>query len=252
MARLLERITRRGNSSEEAQQIISQFTGQTEKLRVELEGTPAWFLASPLLRSGAVVITTPRTHQKLIVSGNWIRIRVSEKERKDLRLEISAAKHGGSAHMALTPDQIAVLCKLPGAAVVPSLRKADRISTGQYRDLLLRVSSPSGMYPVVNLSKNGVKIRLADEKQKELFPLGHYLRRGAIRLGKKAAVSLLDIIPRCHYEDAVGLEMVVDPKGSSRRVLDMFLEHVEQKELQAMATAAPAQKPAPAEDAAPA
>jgi len=154
--------------------------------------------------------------------------------------------------MSLTPDQIAVLCKLPGAEVVSSLRNADRISTGQYRDLLFRVSSPAGTYPVINLSKTGAKIKVVGEKGLQRFPLGHYLQQGAIQLGKKAVVSLLDMIPRSHYEDAVGLEIVVNPQGSSRKILEMFLDHVEQRELKALAEESAPSEPAATGDSAPA
>jgi hypothetical protein len=246
MVSILERIRRRGGGGDEAQQVLSQFTEKTEPLRVEIEATPFWFYASPLLRSGAVVISMPQHLQPAVSSGNWMRIRVSDEERKDLRLQISSAKHGGSAHMALTPDQIAVLCKLPGAAIVPSKRSADRMNTSNYHDLILDVSSPPGSYPIVNLSKGGVKIRLADEAQKERFPLGKYMEKGAIRLGKKARVPVLDMVPRCHYEDGVGLELVINPQGNARRILDMFLDHVQHKERE-LQTAAAAPTPAAAE-----
>ena len=246
MASILERIKRRGNSAAEARQIISQFTGQMEPPRIEIEGTNFWFRASPQLRSGAVVIATPSELQKHIKAGNWMRIRVSEEQRKDLRLEISSARHGGSANMALATGKITVLCKLPGAALQHSMRGADRLNTGNYRDLVLDISSPAGSCPVINLSKTGAKVRLAKEKLKEHFPLGKYLQNGAARLGEKAKVSLLDIIPRCHYEDAVGLEMIVNPQGNSRKILEMFLEHVQRKELDLLAArneTAPAGQP---------
>ncbi len=233
MAGFLDRIKRRGTGNDEAQQVISQFAEPTEPARVEIEGTPSWFYTTPLLRSGAVVLSMPQTLQKSVATDGWMRIRISEEQRKDLRLQVSSAKHGGAAHMALNPDQIAVLCKLSGAAIVSSLRSADRIGTSNYRDLTLEVRSPSGSYRVLNLSKNGAKIGVPEEVRETRFPLGTFLERGALRLGKKAAVSLLDIIPRCHYDGAVGLEVVIDPKGSSLKILEMFLDHIANKEQEA-------------------
>lgn len=237
MASILERIRGRRDTGDEAQQVISQFAQQKEPLRVEIETTPFWFYSAPLLRSGAIVISMPQKFQPAVETDKWLRVRVSDAERKDLRLQISSAKHGGTGHMALSPDQVAVLCKLRGATIEPSKRSADRVNTSNYQDLFLDVTSPSGSFRIVNLSKSGVKIRLSDDKQKEAFPLGKYIQKGAIRLGSKARVSVQDMVPRCLYEDGVGLEVVVNPQGNARKILEMFLDHVQGRERQSLTAA---------------
>ncbi len=230
MAKFLERFTKRGGEAEDANAMISSFNEDRTKKRVEIENTPYFFYATPTLRSGAVVITTPERFQKRVSEGQWLRIRMPDSERKDVRLQITSARHGGTGDMATTPDHFALLCKIPGASVEATKRGADRYGTAQFKDLLLDLSAPAaGSYPIIDVSANGVKIHVSDPEEIKRFVIGQYLSKGKIRLGSKAQVDLLDIIPRSHFKNAVGMEMVVNPQGSSRKILEMFLGSLEHK-----------------------
>ena len=233
MAKFFNRLGGGDQNGDTAQKAISALAESREQLRVEIEGTPFHFYSRPFLRSGAIVVATPQDFKASLNPGGWLRIRTSDEERQELRVEITSARHGGTGEMATTSDEVTVLCKIPGATFASSKRSHDRLQTRQFRDLFLDISSPSSSHPVVDLSKGGLRVGIAGEGDLHRFPVGAYLKRGGIRLGKKARVNLLDIIPRSHFETGVGLEMVVDPSGNSRKILEMFLDSMAHKEREA-------------------
>ena len=234
MAKFLEKFRKRGEEGGDANQVISSFNEERSKKRIEIENTPHFFFSAPTLRSGAVIIFTPERFKQAVSEGKWVRIRMPGADRMDLRMQITSARHGGTGEMSTTPDFFSLLCKIPGASLESSKRGADRYTTLQFKDLLLDLTSPAaGSHPVIDLSAHGLKIHVADPAQIQRFTIGEYLSRGKLRLGSKAQVELLDLIPRAHFEDAVGLEMNVNPNGHSRRILDMFLDSLQSKAKQA-------------------
>ena len=74
-----------------------------------------------------------------------------------------------------------------------------------------------------------MKIHVSSQEEIKRFVIGQNLRKGRIRLGSKAKVDLMDSTPRAHFENAVGMEIVVNPQGPSRSILDMFLGSMEHK-----------------------
>jgi hypothetical protein len=230
MASFLDRFKKSGEEAEDANAVISQFNEDRSKKRVEIENSPYFFYAVPTLRSGAVVITTPERLKTLVSEGQWLRIRVPDSDRKDVRLQITSARHGGTGSMATTPDFFSLLCKIPGASVETTKRAADRYSTMQFKDLLLDLTAPSaGSYPIIDISAHGLKIHVSSQKEIERFVIGQELSKGRIRLGTRARVDLMNATPRAHFETAVGLEIVVNPQGPSRSILDMFLGNMEHR-----------------------
>ena len=245
MVKIFDRLRKRGDDSDEANQIISGFNDERSEKRIEIENTPHVYYAVPTLRSGAVVIFTPERLQKVVSEGQWVRIRIPDADRKDVRLQISSAKHGGTGAMATTPDCFSLLCKIPGASAEPTKRASDRYITSHYRDLLLDISSPvAGSYPVIDLSAQGLKIHVSNPDQIGQFTIGEYYSLGRMRLGSKARVEIKVFIPRVHFGDSVGLEIAVNASGHSQRILSMFLESLESK------TRGAKEKPRKKEDAA--
>lgn len=222
-----------GKNGDAAQQAISALAESTDYMRVEIEGSSFHFYSRPFLRSGTIVVATPQDFKSSLNVGGWLRIRTSETEREELRLQITSVRHGGTGEMATTTEEVTVLCKIPGAVVEPSKRSHDRMRTSQFRDLFLEISSPSSSHPVVDLSHGGLRVAIGEEADLQRFPLGAALNGSGIRLGQKARVTLASIIPRSHHEKGVGLEMVVDSSGNSRKILEMFLDSMAHKEREA-------------------
>ena len=230
IVKFFDRLKKSGNDEGEANQLISRFNEERSKKRIEIENTPHIFFGAPTLRSGAVVIFTPQHLKKVVSEGQWLRIRVSDTDRRDVRLQITSAKHGGTGAMATTPDFFSLLCKIPGATVEPSRRASDRYTTVQYKDLLLDLSSPAaGTYPVMDLSARGLKIYVDEAARVQQFGIGEYFSHAKLRLGTKASIDLKDFIPRAHFENSVGMEFVVNPNSRSNTILNMFLDSLASK-----------------------
>ena len=190
-----------------------------------------------------MVITVPQKLKDLLHSQSGVRIRIPNREQMDLRLEITSAKYGGTGAMATQPDFVTLLCKIPGAQIVPTKRSSDRIMTSQYRDVFLELATASEPLPIQNMSLSGVKIRTKEEGSQEQFPLGASMENAVIRLGKKTSLRLDSVTPRCHYIQGVGLEMKVKEEGNYRKILKIFLETVE---LKLAAALTPEADPSPA------
>ena len=239
----LDKFTKRGDDDAEvASQAISSLTDNRKTMRVEIEQTHCSYYTIPMLRSGAVVVPTPERFKTNLETGGWLRIRINNENKQDLRVQITSARHGGTGQMALSPEHIAVLCKIPGAAVMPTKRAHDRFHTSHFKGLQLDIISPVGTYPVLDLSTTGMRVGVESEEELQRFPVGQSLKRGRIRFGSKAVVDLQDVIPRCHYEGAVGLEIEVNSSGHSQKVLKMFLDSLEYRQK--------GTKPAPKKEAA--
>ena len=229
MAKFLERLTGKGDNRSKAQETITRLSSEHVELRVEIENTSLFFHSKLLLRSGAVVLMTPRKLQKHLSEGSWVRVRLPAAEKKDLRLQISSAKQGGSGQVSAEMGNVTVLCKIPGASVVVPKRSADRFVTSQFGDLFLNLPSHPSPYPILDISRSGVRVRIAKSEDAARFPIGSYIEQGGIQLGQKVQVSLLDVHPRVHFPDAVGMEMTVNPDGNSRKILQIFLETMEKQ-----------------------
>lgn len=215
---------------DEANKIISRFNEERSKKRVEIENTPYVFYTQPLLHSGAVRIATPNRLEKLVSKGQWLRIRVPGAGRKDLRLQIGSIEHGHMGPKGAGLGLFSILCKIPGASVEPSKRASDRFTTVQFKDLVFEIFAPvSGAFQVMDLSLQGLRIQVADPSIIQNLPIGEYFSRGRILLGSKAKVEIKDFIPRAHFADSVGLEIVIDTSSHSRRMFDAFLHSLETK-----------------------
>jgi hypothetical protein len=231
VAKLTDFLKRGESDSGAVSQALARLNEDQETVRVEVEETCRHFLSKVRLRSGAVVLTCPQGVESFLKEGGWLRIRMPTNGRKDLRLQVSQARYGGSGVMATQLGRLALLCKIPGATLEAPKRAADRVRTDRFRDVVLQVPSLPGPYRIIDLSLSGVKIRARGEDDQNLFPLGAYLEHGAILLGKRARVDLQDVIPRHYMPEAIGLEIIVKQGGSSRKILEVFLEHLLHQEL---------------------
>ena len=229
MAKFLERFTGKGENGSKAQEAITRLSNERVNLRVEIEKTSLFFHSKVLLRAGAVVLVKPGKLQENLIAGNWLRVRLPSAEKTELRLQISSAKYGEAVQGSTEIGNVTILCKIPGASVVAPKRSTDRYLTSNFRDLLLELASHTSPYPILDISRHGIRIRIAKSEDADRFPIGSYIEHGRIRLGKKAKVSLLDVRPRVHFPDAVGMEMTIDPNGNSRKVLEIFLETLEKQ-----------------------
>ena len=237
----------RGSSDEGARvnELISKLSEDKTVLRVELENTPVRFRSRLQLRSGAAVLRYPQELQSHIPKEARVRIQVPGETQEHLCMKISSSRYGGSGSMATELGQMKLLCQIPGATVEKPKRAAERFSTSRFTDVVFRLSSGVAEYSVVDMSKSGAKVLTASEEDFKHFPIGENLRKAVIRLGKKASVSVLDTIPRVHYPEAVGIEIVIDPNGLSRKTLDYFLDRLDQEETK------PKQKAKPKTEASP-
>ena len=210
--------------------MISELSKVKTPLRVEIEDTDHRFYSKFLLRSGAVVLKYPQRLKDQLAEDRRLRIELPESPEDSLCLLISSARYGGAGEMATELGQMTVVCKIPSATVEKTKRAAIRYFTGRFNDIVLILASQAGKFPVVNLSTSGLRLLLKSEEQQQLFSLGAYLGEAGIQLGKMARVKLIDAIPRCHFADGVGIEMVVDPAGISKKTLEYFVEKLADEE----------------------
>jgi hypothetical protein len=247
VAKLTDFLKRGEPDSGTVAQVLARLNESQDTVRVEVEVTCQHFLSKVRLRSGAVVLTCPQGVETHLKEGGWLRIRLPSNGRKDLRLQVTQARYGGSGEMATQIGRLALLCKIPGATVEAPKRAADRVRTDRFRGVVLQIPTLPAPYRIIDLSLNGWKIRPRGEEDQENFPLGSYLERGSILLGKRARVDLQDVIPRHYMPEAIGLEIIVQPSGRSRKLLEVFLEHMltqELKEPEVQGSAARQQAPA--------
>ena len=213
-----------GGEAKQAQDLLTFLAKSEKPVRVEIEKSPINFYSPVNLKSGSVVLSNPKIFNKFIEKGNWVRLRPQEAGKNELRLEIS------STNLANTGDRNMFFCRLPSAAIGEPKRVSVRHFTGHFRDLKLELSKHASGYRILDLSNSGARIQLNSEDEGKLFPVGEYLEtKGRIRLGEKASVALLDVIPRFLSKVEAGLEIVVNQEGNSQAVLQSFLKSVEQK-----------------------
>lgn len=223
MAKLLNLFSG-GGEAKQAQDLLTSLVKTGKSVRVEIEGTPINFYSSVLLRSGSVALSNPKIFNKFVETGKWVRLRSEEPGKNDLRLEIS------SADLANTSERNMFLCRLPTAAIGEAKRAEARHFTGHFKDLKLELSSHASEYRILDLSKSGARIQLNSEADGKHFPVGEYLNtKGRIRLGDRASVALLDVVPRFLSKVEAGLEIVVTEEGNSMAILNSFLSSVEKK-----------------------
>lgn len=229
---LLDLIKRAGREKIPPQVILAELNRGKDLIKVEVESTGARFRSRVLLRSGAVVLTYPQHLEKVMKVGRWVRLRPSDQDAHELRLEISSARYGGSGEMAVELGQMSLLCKIPGAVTEESKRQHDRLSTTQFKDLRLEMAGHPMAYRILDLSQGGLRILLPEEEEQPLFQNGKTLARNAtIHLGAKARVVLVRVVCRYCEKTWAGLEMEVDPEGTSQKMLDIFLNRLIHEEM---------------------
>ncbi len=223
MAKLLSLFSG-GGEAKQAQDLLTFLAKFEKSVRVEIEGTPINFYSSVTLKSGSVVLSNPKIFNKFLEKGKWVRLCQEEAGKNELRLEIF------SADLAKSSERNMFYCRLPSAAIGEPKRASVRHFTGHFKDLKLELSTHASKYRILDLSKSGVRIQLNSEDEGKLFPVGNYLETtGRIRLGARASVALLDIIPRFLSKIEAGLEFVINPEGNSQAILKSFLYSVEKK-----------------------
>ena len=83
----------------------------------------------------------------------------------------------------------------------------------------------------MNLSSEGVRIRLPDEHPGGLFVAGATAGEwGVIHLGKKSRIELVKAVTRHVEKGMAGLEIQIDPDGQERKILEVFLDGLRAEE----------------------
>ena len=230
MGKISELFAGKKDQAAIASKVMEELRNTTSPVRVEIEGTTMRFFSKFMVRSGAVVLKYPEQLSDHMSEGGRLRVAMPDSPGDSLCVEITSARYGGTGKMSTGLGQMTVLCKIPDATVETSRRSSARYSISHYSGILLGLSSQSQTFPVIDISYTGVRVRLDTEEQKQNFPLGSYLNKGGIQLGKKARITILDAIPRCHFPSAVGIEIVVDPKGMSVMTMNHFLDKLAEEE----------------------
>ena len=223
MAKLLDLFSG-GGEAKQAQDLLTFLAKFEKSVRIEIEHTPINFYSSVKLKSGQVALSNPKIFNKFIEKGKWVRLCPEESGKNELRLEIS------SADLARSGERNMFFCRLPSAAIGEPKRVGVRHFTGHFKDLKLELVGHASGYRILDVSNSGVRIQLNSEEEGKRFTVGTYLEtKGRIRLGERASVALLDMVPRFLSTVEAGLEIVVNPEGNSRAVLKAFLNTIEKK-----------------------
>jgi hypothetical protein len=223
----IERLTGHAEGPDAALTLLGSLNANSAPVQVEIEGTRLAFRSSVRLRSGAVVLTYPVALERSIHEGAWVRIDVPGGDaHREIRLQVSSARHGGGGVLATDPDHILLLCRIAGASLQTEQRQEVRVGTERYRDVTLRLAALPEAFRILDVSLHGARIRLHSEEDCKCFPLRAHLKRGVLNLGNRAQAGVQDAIPRFVGPDSVGLELMLVQEGRSRSILEAFIATV--------------------------
>lgn len=212
---------------EKALKVIGEIKDQAEPLRVEIENTPFHFYSKSTVRGGSFVLTIPTSIQPHMEDGGWVRVAFHNGAGEDIRIQVTNQERlelGNSAK---------IFCRLPTATIEPRRRSEVRFFTGNFNNLLVDMGR-MGSFPILDFSCRGMRVSSASDAVS--FTPGKSVEGGGtIQMGTRINVALDSLVPRFQARQWVGLEFSVGEKRSEK-ILDVFLESLDQKIRQASST----------------
>ncbi|MEE8436637.1 MAG: ATP-binding protein, partial [bacterium] len=221
-------------STEAVGPIISWLVENKAPVRLEIETSTHRFFSVLKEHPNGVEISCPILHRELLQPGDFLRARLPDLANRELRLKIVSMEEPGATENTDNGEGQARFRLTAGyqeAVVLDDRRVNDRVNTAQYKDLFFQMSDTGVTYRILDLGVGGMKIYLPRGEKKFQFNVGADLPTGKIRMGKNLVVELRKSVVRHIGAGIVGIQFEVDPSGKSPKLLEAFLNHVQQEEL---------------------
>ena len=221
-------------STEEVGPIMKWLVENMAPVRLEIETTANRFFSVLKNHPDGVEISCPILHRKLLKPGDFLRARLPELANRELRLKIISMEEPGATENTGNGEGVERFNLIAGyreAVILDDKRVNDRINTAQYKDLFFQMGDTGVTYRILDLGVGGMKIYLPQGEENIPFQIDAELPTGKIRMGRNLVVELRKSVPRHINPGAVGIQFEVDPSGKSLRLLEAFLNHVQEEDL---------------------
>ncbi|MCH8885173.1 MAG: Hpt domain-containing protein [SAR324 cluster bacterium] len=221
-------------STEDAGSIISWLVENKAPVRLEIETSTHRFFSVLKEHPDGVEISCPIQHRKLLKPGDILRARLPDLANRELRMKIVSVEEPGAAENTGDgegPERFSLIAGYREAVILDDRRVDHRVNTAQYKDLFFQAGDTGVTYRVLDLGLGGMKLYLPPGEKKFPFDVGAELPTGKIRMGKNLVVNLRTTVPRHIAPGSVGLQFEVDPTGKSLKLLEAFLNHVQEEDL---------------------
>jgi len=222
MARLLNIIKKAGGQEGKVLNALRSLDGHKKPVRVEVENSLHRFTAVVALRRNTVVVAKPPGLGKALDKGTWIRFQLPNGQ-KEIRMEVA------TPHFNLANGNAVFLCHPPKEFAPDTRRTENRYNTTRFNNLLLQVDEIPDLFRIVDISNSGCRIYFSGDGP-SVFPLNKVLNNAQIKLGKKLAVALDQVIPRSYFRKAIGMEIKVSQSENNLKYHGHLIASLERAE----------------------
>ena len=170
-------------------------------------------------------------HRNLLKPGDFLRARLPDMANREVRLKVFSMEGAAAMDYGEEPERFRLIAGYQDSVILDDRRAYERVNTAQYKDLLFQMGQTGLTFKVLDLGVRGMKIHIPPGENSFQFDIDAELPTSTILLGQNQVVNLRTTIPRHTGASTVGIQFEVDPSGKSAKLLEAFLNYVQQEEL---------------------
>lgn len=183
--------------------ILNQLDRKKASIRMEIEKVNIRFTTMIAFKHNSVVVAKPPALDNVLKVGQFVRFKVPGQEQQAIRMVIS------TPNLNLKNGSPVFLCTPPNEFAESAHRANERFDTRRFNNIQLRISGFAEGFRILDLSTEGCRIHTSFTNSVKVLPKGKTINDAWIQMGNKARVELINITPRTHHEQAVGMEFSV-------------------------------------------